>query len=110
MSAIDDELMLEAQESAAAVAFIRNALPQELKEKFTDDDLYYILDVEVDYMANSGVLDAEPDAEGYIDIDLEQVAQHIAKTATKEGQGSYDPEDLLLVLEAEDQYMETLED
>jgi hypothetical protein len=33
----------------AAIAFIRNYLPLELKEKFSDDDIYYILDVICDF-------------------------------------------------------------
>lgn len=110
MSAIDDELLLDARESAQAVAYIQNALPQELKEKFTEEDIYYILDVEVEYMAHSGVLDAEPDEEGYIDIDLEAVAEYITKTAAEEKQGAFDPQDILLILQAEDEYMEALEE
>ena len=34
---IDEELMLYAQEDAAAVAFIKNNLPQELQEMFTEE-------------------------------------------------------------------------
>ena len=45
MSAIDDELLNEAEEDAREIEFIRNYLPLELKEKFSDDELYYFLDV-----------------------------------------------------------------
>jgi hypothetical protein len=42
------------------VEYIRNTLPQELKEKYTDDILYYIIDVINDFFTSSGVLDQEP--------------------------------------------------
>ena len=31
------------------IEFIKNYLPQDMKEAFSDDDLYYILDLIVDY-------------------------------------------------------------
>jgi hypothetical protein len=106
MSAVDDEIMAEAEDDARTVAFIRNYLPQELKEKFTDDDLYYFLDVIVDYYTTSGVLDAEPDADGFINIDEEKVAAYIADQAQKQKMGKFDPEDLIFVVEGEMEYAE----
>ena len=89
---IDEELMLDAQEDAAAVAFIKNNLPQELQEMFTEEQLYYYTE--------SGILDAQPDKEGYIDIDEEAVAKYVAKKANKEGMGVFSPNDLLFVVQA----------
>lgn len=100
----DDDYLKDAEEDARTVAFIRNYLPQELKDKFTDEELYYFLDVLVEYYASSGILDQEPDADGYIEIDQEQLARHLAATAEKEGRGAYDPEELLFVVEAELEY------
>ena len=56
MSAIDDELLNEAEEDAREIEFIRNYLPLELKEKFSDDELYYFLDVIIDYYMSSDIL------------------------------------------------------
>lgn len=41
------------------VEYIKNYLPQELKERFSDDQLYYFLDVINDYYVESGVLEAK---------------------------------------------------
>lgn len=41
---LDEELMLDAQEDAEAVAYIKRHLPQELQEKFSEEQLYYFLD------------------------------------------------------------------
>lgn len=103
MSTIDDYLKDE-EDDARTVAFIRNYLPQELKEKFSDDELYYFLDVIVDYYATSGILDQEADEDGCIEIDQEAIAQHLAQTAEKEGMGKFLPEDLMFVVEAELEY------
>ena len=108
MSAIDNELMLQAAEDAEEVAFIRQQLPQELKEKISDEQLYYVLDVMTDYYATSGVLDAEPDEEGFIDIDLEKVVDHVLRTASKEQMEGLDADSVLLIVQAESDYVDSL--
>jgi hypothetical protein len=75
-----------------------------LKEKFADDDLYYILDLIVEYYTTSGCLDAEPDAEGYIDIDQDEIVAYIVKEAKRDDMGPYDPEDVLFVVQGEMEY------
>lgn len=54
---INDEYINEDIDDEKTVEYIKNALPVELKEKYSDDTLYYILDVINDYFTNSGVLD-----------------------------------------------------
>ena len=110
MSAIDDEIMLEAEEDAREIEFIRNYLPQELKEKFSDDELYYFLDVIIDYYTSSGVFDQKPDEDGYIDLDLDQVVDYMIKKAKKEKMGDYDHDELLLVVQAELEFSESQEE
>ena len=91
---IDDELLEDAQHDAEAVDYIRKHLPQELQERLDDDLLYYFLDLTVEYLAESNILDAEPDKDGYVDIDVEAIAQHLAKKAQKEGMGQFETDDL----------------
>lgn len=106
----DDEFLEEDLDDEKTVAFIRNSLPQELREKYNDDTLYYILDVINDYFANSGVLDKEPDADGCIEIDNEAVAAYIVKEAKHDKIGNFDPDEILLIVEAEADYVDSLED
>lgn len=101
---LDDELMQDAADDARAIAYIRQELPQELKELFTDDDLYYFLDLLVEYYADSDVLDQQPDADGYVEVDTEKVADYLAKQAKKEKYGDFKPEDLLFVVQAQLDY------
>jgi hypothetical protein len=101
---LEDDFLLEDEDDAKTVAFIQNYLPQDLKDKFTEDDLYYILDLIVEYYTTSGCLDAEPDAEGYIDIDQDEIVAYIVKEAKRDEMGPYDPEDVLFVVQGEMEY------
>ena len=107
---VDDEFKDLDIDDEKTVAYIRESLPQEMKEKYTDDTLYYILDVISDYFATSGVLDAEPDEDGCIEIDNEAVAAYIVKEAKRDKMGSFDPEEILLIVEAEAEYVDSLDD
>lgn len=106
----DDEFRDEDLDDEKTVSYIRNTLPQELREKFPDDTLYYILDVINDYFATSGILDKEPDADGFIEIDNEAVADYIIKEAKRDGMGNFDKDEILLIVEAEADYVDGLED
>lgn len=106
MTSLDDELLQDAEDDARAVAFIKQQLPQELKEKFSEDQLYYFLDLIADYYATSGVLDATPDKDGYVDIDIEKMATELSNQAAKEKMGVFTPEEISFVIEAEMDFAE----
>ncbi len=110
MASFDDELLLDAEDDARTVAYIHSYLPQDLKERFTEDELYYFLDVIIEYYATSGILDATPDKDGCIDIDIDLVAAHLAKQAKKDRMGEFSPEDLRWVVEGEMEYADSLEE
>ena len=105
-----DEFMEEDLDDSKTVAYIRNSLPQELKEKYSDDTLYYILDVINDWFATSGVLDQEPDKDGFIDIDNDALVEYIIKEARRDNIGNFPADEIILIVEAEAEYVDTLED
>lgn len=109
MADFEDELLQDAEDDARTVEYIKTHLPQELKDKFSEEELYYFLDTIVEYYAESGILDAQPDKDGCIDIDMEAIAQHLAKQAKKDKMGEYDADDLRWIVEAEMDYAETQE-
>lgn len=110
MDAFEKDLLQDAEDDARAVEFIKNYLPIDVKDKFTDEELYYFLDVIVEYYATSGVLDAAPDADGYIEIDQDQIVDFIMKQARKDEMGEFDPEDLMWVVQGEMEYGESLDE
>ena len=106
----EDEFLQEDLDDEKTIEHIKSYLPQELKDKFTDDELYYFLDVIDEYYAQSGILDAQPDADGYIEIDLEKIVDYIVKEARKDEMGEYAPDDILFVVQGEMDYADTLDE
>lgn len=107
---LEDDFLLDDADDEKTIEFIKNYLPQDLKGKFSEDELYYFLDLIDEYYSESGILDAQPDAEGYVDIDLEQVVEYIVKEAQKDEMGEYDPEEILFIVQGEMEYTESLDE
>ncbi|MDR0658506.1 MAG: hypothetical protein LBG18_06195 [Mediterranea sp.] len=101
---MEDDFLFDDDDDEQTVEYIKNYLPQELKEKFDDDTLYYFLDLIDDFYVESGVLEDDPDEEGFINIDLEKVADYIVKEAKKNGMGKYDPKEVLFIVQGEMEY------
>lgn len=98
---MEEDFLAQAEDDLRTVEFLRAYLPQDVKGKFTDDDLFYFIDLLADYYVESGLLDAEPDADGFVDIDTEAVAAAIAERAKKEHYGDFSAEDLIWVVQGE---------
>ena len=105
----NDEFLADDLDDEKTIEFIKGYLPQDLKGKFTDDELYYFLDVIDEYYVNSGILDAEPDDEGFVDIDLDKVVDYVIKEAKKDGIGEFEHDDILFVVQGEMEYADSLE-
>lgn len=110
MAILDDELMQDAQYDAEVIAHVRQQIPQELKENLDDEALYYFHDLVEEFLADSNLLDAEPDEDGFVEIDIEEIAKHLQKKAAKEGMGDFSLEDLLFIVEAELSYGDDFEE
>ena len=54
------------------------------------------MDLIDEYYSESGILDAQPDEEGYVNIDLEQVVDYIVKEAKKDERESLIPKRFFL--------------
>lgn len=105
---MEDEFLQADLDDEKTIEFVKNYLGQELKEKFSDDELYYFLDLIDEYYSESGILDVQPDAEGYVNIDLEEVVGYIVKEAKKDEMGEYNPDEILLVVQGEMEYGNSL--
>ena len=94
----NDEFAMEDLDDEKTIAYIKERLPQDLKKKFSDDEFYYFLDTIYDYYDKSGILDSSDE---YVDIDINEIAEFIAKEAKKNNIGDFDPEELYFVVEGE---------
>lgn len=109
MADFEDELRMDEEENAREAEFILNNLPAEIKEKFSTDDILYMMDAIVEYYFTSGVLDAEGDSDGYIDIDLQKVTEYVCKKAEEDKRGIYDPDEIFFVAQADLDFQEGTE-
>ncbi|MBR6866682.1 MAG: hypothetical protein IKN02_00435 [Prevotella sp.] len=103
MSSFEDELRMDEEENRREVNFIRERLPMDVKEIFSDDNIYYFLDTIVDYYYESGILESTADE---IEIDLQKVAEAVAEQARRDKVGKFSPDDIFYVVEADMDFQE----
>ena len=103
MSTNNDELLYDEDDS---VKFIQNYLPQELKGKFSNDDINYIVDLTYDFYESNGMLDDDGDDE--IEIDEEEVVNYVIKNAQKDGVGKFEPEEITFIVQGELEYCDSI--
>ena len=94
----NDGFDMEDLDDEKTIAFIRERLPQDLKEKYSEDEFFFFLDTIYDYYEKSGILDNDSE---YVDIDINEIANFIAKEAKKCDIGDFDPEELYFIVEGE---------
>ncbi len=105
MNELHEELFF-AEEDRQTVAFIQGYLPQEVKDKFTEDDLYYFLDAFAEYCEATGIMDNE---EEETEIDIEEAAIFMAKQAKKDKIGDFLAEDVRWIVDGQLEFLETQE-
>lgn len=91
-----------------SVKFIRNHLPQELKENFSDDDINYIVDLVYDFYDSKGYLN-DDEEEGDIEIDEDELVDYVVKNAKKDGIGKFTPEEIMFIVQGELDYCESID-
>ena len=96
MSTNNDELLYDEDDS---VKFIQNYLPQELKGKFSNDDINYIVDLIYDFYESNGMLDDDGE---------EEVVNYVIKNAQKDGVGKFEPEEITFIVQGELEYCDSI--
>lgn len=104
MATFEEDLILDAEDDRLTVEYIQSYLPQDLKDKFTEEELYYFIDVIGEYYVD---LLEKHSGEEDIDIDVEEVAEYVARQAKKDKMGDFSPEDLRWVVDGELEYGES---
>ncbi len=100
----NEEELLEYDEDAA-VQFIRNQLPQELKTKFSDDDLNYIVDLIYEYYESKGYLNEDAEE---VEVDLDDLTAYVVKNAKKDKVGQYTDDEIRFIVDGEIAYCDNL--
>lgn len=93
-----------------AIEFIRNILPDDIKEKYTDDEILYVIDVIWDYYEKKGFLslnDIETEDEL---LDPDDLVAYVRKEIAADQEIEIDNADLKYIVNGELEYEESLED
>lgn len=93
-----------------AIEFIRNILPDDIKEKYTDDEILYVIDVIWDYYEKKGFLslnDIETEDEL---LDTDDLVAYVRKEIASDQEIEIDNADLKYIVNGELEYEESLED
>lgn len=99
------EIIYDEDES---IKFIENYLPQELKGKFSHDDITYIVDLIYEFYESKGFMDENSDDEGDVEIDEDELTDFVVKNALKDGVGKYTPEEISFIVQGEMGYCDSI--
>ena len=97
-------------DDAASVAFIRNYIPQELKELLSDDDIVYFVDLIYDYYESRGYISDDDDLsdEEPIEVDEDELVDYVVRNAKKDGVGKFDHDQIRFIVQGELEYCESI--
>ena len=92
-----------------SVAFIQNYLPQELKGKFSNDDINYIVDLIYEFYESKGYLDENKAEDELVDIDEDELLAFVVKNAKKDEVGDFTEEEISYVVKGELAYCDSID-
>jgi len=101
-----DDFIYDEDES---VKFIKNYLPQELKEKFSDDDINYIVDLIYEYYDSKGFMNDDESDDKEVEIDEDELINFVIKNAKKDGVGKFEAEEISFIVQGELEYCDSID-
>ena len=99
--------LFDAYDEEHSIAFIQNYLPLEMKGKFSDDDLNYIVDLIYEFYEDKGYLEEETD-DKEVEIDEEELVSFVIKQAKKNQVGKFTPDEISFVVQGELAYCDSI--
>ena len=105
MSEKDDMLIYDEDDS---VKFIQNYLPQEMKGKFSNDDINYIVDLVYDFYESKGFMNEDPEKDADVEIDEEELIAYVIKNAKNDGVGKFEAEEISFIVQGELEYCDSI--
>lgn len=92
-----------------AIAFIRKAVGEKISEKYSDDELLFIIDTIWDYYENNGFLSLDMDETDEEILDSDDLINYVKKEVANDEELMMDPSDISSIVKAELEYEESLE-
>ena len=93
-----------------ALQFIREAVGQKVSEKYSDDEILFIIDTIWDYYENNGFLSLDLEETEEEILDSDDLINYVKKEVANDEELMMDPADIATIVKAELEYEESLED
>lgn len=101
-----DDFIYDEEES---VKFIQNYLPQELKGKFSNDDINYIVDLIYEFYDSKGYMNMDIEDNEEVDIDEDELVQFVIKNAQKDKVGKFSEDEITFIVQGELAYCDSID-
>ena len=101
----DDDLQYDDEDS---VQFIKNHLPENIRPKYKDDDITYIIDLIYEFYDSKGFMDDDADESEEVEFDEDELIAFVVKNASSDGVGVYNADDIASIVKAELDYCESI--
>lgn len=104
---MSDELKYDEDQ---AVAFIRKMLPADKQDRYTDDEILYVIDIMFDWYEKHDSLDLSSVATEEELANIQALTAYVKKEIKADGEVEMDPEDIDIIVKGELEYEESIED
>lgn len=91
-----------------AVKYIQNYLPQEVKGKYSNDEINYIIDIVYEFYEEKGFMDDDSEGETLVDIDEDEIVSYVLKSTKKDKINNFSAEDISFIIQGELAYCESI--
>ena len=92
-----------------AVNFIRETLPESVSDKYSDDEILYVIDTIWDWYEKNGYLSLDTGVTDDGLLDEEQLVAYVRKEIRNDKEIMMDPDDVGLIVKGELQYEESID-
>lgn len=93
-----------------ALEFIRETVGSKVSDKYSDDEILFIIDTIWDYYESNGFLSLDMDETEEEMLDPDDLINYVKREVSNDDELIMDPADIGLIVKAELEYEESLED
>jgi hypothetical protein len=95
-----------------SIRFIQEHLPDEMKGKFTDDEINYVVDLIYEYYEEKGFLDEDEDEDededAEVEIDEDELLAYVIDSANRDAIRDFSEEEIEAIVAGELAYCDSL--
>lgn len=92
-----------------AVRFIQNYIPQEMKEKFSGDEINYVIDIIYEFYEKMGLLNEDMSDETVLEIDEDELISFVLKNTQKDKLRDFSADEITFIIQGELAYCDSLD-